>query len=137
MLRELMTTPDAQTVDGLERLTGAILERLFAASSASQYVLKGGGNLRFFFASPRYSEDMDLDVVAGGVATLKKNGFKILQDKSFARTMQSATLSMSAFVYATVRSACSGGMLPADTRACSMPMTGPVCVCAELSCAHA
>jgi hypothetical protein len=57
------------------------LERLFVASQASQYVLKGGVNLRLFFGSPRYSEDMDLDVVAGSVTTLKKNGFKILEDK--------------------------------------------------------
>lgn len=64
------------------------LERLFATSSPSQYVLKGGVNLRFFFASPRYSEDMDLDVVAGNVATLKKNGFKILEDKAFGRALQ-------------------------------------------------
>jgi len=64
------------------------LERLFATSDASQYVLKGGVNLRFFFASPRYSEDMDLDVVAGSVGTFKKNGFKILEDKSFGRVMQ-------------------------------------------------
>jgi hypothetical protein len=64
------------------------LERLFAVSSPSQYVLKGGVNLRFFFASPRYSEDMDLDVLAGSVETLKKNGFKILEDKSLARAMQ-------------------------------------------------
>jgi hypothetical protein len=27
-----------------------------------QYALKGGANLRFFFQSPRFSEDMDLDV---------------------------------------------------------------------------
>ncbi|MBS2011402.1 MAG: nucleotidyl transferase AbiEii/AbiGii toxin family protein [Deltaproteobacteria bacterium] len=64
------------------------LERLFMVSEASQYVLKGGVNLRFFFASPRYSEDMDLDVVAGSVETLKKNGFKILEDKSLGRAMQ-------------------------------------------------
>ena len=64
------------------------LERLFAGSDRSQYVLKGGVNLRFFFSSPRYSEDMDLDVVAGSVVTLKKNGFKILEDKSFARALQ-------------------------------------------------
>lgn len=64
------------------------LERLFAASLPSQFVLKGGVNLRFFFASPRYSEDMDLDVVAGSVETLKKNGFKILEDASLGRAMQ-------------------------------------------------
>ncbi len=64
------------------------LERLFAISRPSQYVLKGGVNLRFFFASPRYSEDMDLDVVAGSVATLKKNGYRVLEDKALARAMQ-------------------------------------------------
>jgi hypothetical protein len=69
------------------------LERLFGASDARQYVLKGGVNLRFFFNSPRYSEDMDLDVVAGSVATLKKNGFKILEDKAFGRAMQALGVS--------------------------------------------
>ncbi len=28
-----------------------------------RYVLKGGANLRYFYGSPRYSEDMDLDAV--------------------------------------------------------------------------
>ena len=63
------------------------LERLFTLSDPAQYVLRGGVNLRFFFASPRYSEDMDLDV-AGSVDTLKKNGFKILHDKALGRAMQ-------------------------------------------------
>ena len=49
--------------------------------------LKGGVNLRFFFASPRYSEDMDLDVLAGSAATLEKNGYRILQDPAFARAL--------------------------------------------------
>ena len=56
------------------------LERLLKLSDPSIYILKGGVNLRFFFNSPRYSEDMDIDVLAGSVATLKKNGYKILQD---------------------------------------------------------
>jgi predicted nucleotidyltransferase component of viral defense system len=51
------------------------------------YVLKGGVNLRFFFRSPRYSEDMDLDVLGGSVMTLKKNGYKILESPSFRRTL--------------------------------------------------
>jgi hypothetical protein len=32
---------------------------------------------------------MDLDVVAGSVTTLKKNGFKILEDGAFTRAMRS------------------------------------------------
>lgn len=64
------------------------LERLLKLSDPSMYVLKGGVNLRFFFKSPRYSEDMDIDVLAGSVATLKKNGYKILQDAAFKRSLR-------------------------------------------------
>ena len=59
------------------------LERLLKTASKDQYCVKGGVNLRFFFNSPRYSEDMDLDVFFGSVDTLKKNGYKILKDPSF------------------------------------------------------
>jgi len=65
------------------------LERLLKSSDPALYVLKGGVNLRFFFNSPRYSEDMDLDVLGGSVATLKKNGYKILQDAAFQRQLRS------------------------------------------------
>lgn len=64
------------------------LERLLKLSDPGIYILKGGVNLRFFFNSPRYSEDMDIDVLAGGVATLKKNGYKILRDAAFKRSLR-------------------------------------------------
>ncbi len=64
------------------------LNRLLQQSDPSLYVLKGGVNLRFFFNSPRYSEDMDIDVLAGSVATLKKNGYKILKDAAFKRSLR-------------------------------------------------
>jgi hypothetical protein len=64
------------------------LERLLKLSDPSIYILKGGVNLRFFFNSPRYSEDMDIDVLAGSVATLKKNGYKILRDAAFKRSLR-------------------------------------------------
>lgn len=64
------------------------LERLLKMTGPAQYALKGGVNLRFFFHSPRYSENMDLDVLAGSVATLKKNGYKILQDAGFQRSLR-------------------------------------------------
>lgn len=59
------------------------LERFLKATDPGLYSVKGGVNLRFFLKSPRYSEDMDLDVFGGGVETLKKNGYKILEDVSF------------------------------------------------------
>lgn len=64
------------------------LERLLRLSDPGIFILKGGVNLRFFFNSPRYSEDMDIDVLAGSVATLKKNGYKILQDAAFKRSLR-------------------------------------------------
>ena len=63
------------------------LERLLRISDPRAFVLKGGINLRFFFASPRYSEDMDLDVLAGAVGTLRKNGYRILRDPAFAKRL--------------------------------------------------
>lgn len=64
------------------------LKQLFSISDPTLYALKGGVNLRFFFQSPRYSEDMDLDAFGGSVQTLKKNGYKILEDKAFRRALQ-------------------------------------------------
>jgi hypothetical protein len=64
------------------------LERLLRIADPGLFVLKGGVNLRFFFHSPRYSEDMDLDVLGGGVGTLKKNGYKLLEDTAFRRTLR-------------------------------------------------
>lgn len=64
------------------------LERLLNLSDIRLYVLKGGVNLRFYFRSPRYSEDMDLDVLGGGVQTLRKNGYKILEDAAFRRSLK-------------------------------------------------
>ena len=64
------------------------LEKLLKTSDSRLFVLKGGVNLRFFFKSPRYSEDMDLDVLGGSVATLRKNGYRILEDRAFQRSLQ-------------------------------------------------
>lgn len=66
----------------------SFLARLLKISDPGLYVLKGGVNLRFYFGSPRYSEYMDLDVVAGSVPTLKKNGYKILHDAAFQRSLR-------------------------------------------------
>jgi hypothetical protein len=68
------------------------LEWLLRATSVELFVLKGGVNLRFFHGSARYSEDMDLDVDRKKVAvgTLKKNGYKILDDAAFRRVLRTA-----------------------------------------------
>jgi len=50
---------------------------------AQNYAVKGGVNLRFFFKSFRYSEDMDLDASGVSVDELKDLIMKILSNRAF------------------------------------------------------
>jgi len=50
---------------------------------ARHYAVKGGSNLRFFFGSFRYSEDMDVDVSDVRVDVIKDETMKILAASSF------------------------------------------------------
>ena len=52
------------------------------------YVLKGGCNMRFFFKSPRYSEDIDLDVQSITVDILRKKVNSILNSRPFRDILQ-------------------------------------------------
>jgi len=61
----------------------AFSHRLASKVDRNFFCLKGGCNLRFYFQSIRYSEDIDFDVHTISVDTLKKNVSKILDDKTF------------------------------------------------------
>ncbi len=52
------------------------------------YALKGGSNMRFFFRSPRYSEDIDLDVQSISVVLLREKVNGILKSKPFTDILQ-------------------------------------------------
>ncbi|HLG18711.1 MAG TPA: nucleotidyl transferase AbiEii/AbiGii toxin family protein [Bdellovibrionota bacterium] len=65
------------------------LERLLKTTKPIAFTLKGGVNLRFFFKSPRYSEDMDLDVSGVPVHVLREKGYRLLAEKSFLRVLES------------------------------------------------
>ena len=52
------------------------------------YALKGGVNLRFFFKSFRYSEDMDLDASGIRMDALKETVMKILEAPSFQESLK-------------------------------------------------
>lgn len=52
------------------------------------YALKGGVNLRFFFNSIRYSEDMDIDAQKIEVFKLKENILEILNTASFKNILK-------------------------------------------------
>lgn len=52
------------------------------------YAIKGGCNLRFFFNSIRYSEDLDIDICIVEQKTLEKKVDKILTSSSLHRLLQ-------------------------------------------------
>ena len=56
---------------------------------AERYCLKGGVNLRFFFKSIRYSEDMDIDVTGARVEKVKKTVMDILVTRGFSDSLKS------------------------------------------------
>lgn len=59
------------------------LRRLGRVMKARNYAVKGGVNLRLFFKSFRYSEDMDLDVRGIRIFQLKDIVMKILDNDAF------------------------------------------------------
>jgi len=52
------------------------------------YALKGGVNLRFFFQSIRYSEDVDIDIRRVSVDRIKKNVLEILSSPGFSASLR-------------------------------------------------
>lgn len=58
----------------------------------SRYVVKGGCNLRFFFRSVRFSEDLDIDVHGMPIATLRKNVDQLLAARPFLDTLRAQRL---------------------------------------------
>jgi hypothetical protein len=54
----------------------------------SLFALKGGCNLRFFFRSIRYSEDMALDIHTMSVGTLRNNVNRVLEAQSFVLALR-------------------------------------------------
>ncbi|OIO35410.1 MAG: hypothetical protein AUJ74_06635 [Candidatus Omnitrophica bacterium CG1_02_44_16] len=64
------------------------LRRFGRNTKADNYALKGGVNLRFFFGSLRYSEDMDLDVKGIRVDVLRDIVMGILEARSFQDTLK-------------------------------------------------
>ena len=58
----------------------------------SLYAIKGGCNLRFFFGSIRYSEDLDIDFKTVAPATLKKKVEGLIDSENFKRSLNSVGL---------------------------------------------
>ncbi len=64
------------------------LRYLAADMPPGLWALKGGVNLRLFFKSIRYSEDMDLDISGLSVESVKKRVMRILTSPSFKENLK-------------------------------------------------
>ncbi len=73
--------------DAIELFHLHFLRTLTTGSDKALYALKGGCNLRFFLGSPRYSEDLDVDVSVVGKGTLQKNVDKVLSSTSLGAAL--------------------------------------------------
>ncbi len=60
----------------------------------ASWVVKGGVNLRAWFGSLRYSEDLDIDVVRGGSTSLRDKVDKLLASTAFREMLASQGLAL-------------------------------------------
>jgi len=67
----------------------AFLRALVRKVPTSSFAVKGGSNLRFFFSSDRYSEDIDLDIHDVPVHVLKEGVMSILGSSGLTDTARS------------------------------------------------
>jgi len=65
-----------------------LLSHLGRKLDKRKWALKGGCNLRFFFRSPRYSDDMDLDAQGVSVDVLRDKVNAILSGKPFKTILE-------------------------------------------------
>lgn len=65
------------------------LRRFSRKVKAKSYAVKGGANLRFFFNSIRYSEDMDMDLKGVNVSLIKDTIMDMLENADFRNNLKS------------------------------------------------
>src|SRR5262245_8191520 len=86
-----MAASDRQTVELFHLL---FLRQLATGADRPRLTLKGGCNLRFFFGSVRYSEDMDLDVLEMPRGTLKNKVDRLLEAPALGLPLQAQGISI-------------------------------------------
>ena len=85
---------DLSGIHAVEQFHLLFLDQLGARLDKNLYALKGGCNLRFFFKSIRYSQDIDFDVRTIALQTLRKNVRQILEAPGFRRILRAANLEL-------------------------------------------
>ena len=78
----------------VEKFHLLFLDQLSRNIDDAFYAVKGGCNLRFFFKSIRYSEDLDIDVQTIRVETLQKKIERILDSNPLKQILNSHGISI-------------------------------------------
>jgi predicted nucleotidyltransferase component of viral defense system len=89
--------PDLRPAQLIEFFHLAFLQVLQARLDQSAYVLKGGANLRYFFESVRYSEDIDLDASEIETWALAERVDGVITSPVLGRLLRSGGLTVSEF----------------------------------------
>ncbi|HVS28883.1 MAG TPA: nucleotidyl transferase AbiEii/AbiGii toxin family protein [Solirubrobacteraceae bacterium] len=84
--------PESRDAQVIELFHLAFLQVLQARLDQSRYVLKGGANLRFFFDSVRYSEDIDLDATGIEPWALEEKVDSVLASPTMEAVLRSGGL---------------------------------------------
>jgi Nucleotidyl transferase AbiEii toxin, Type IV TA system len=89
-----LTRVNLADVQIVELFHVAFLEVLSRRLDPSRYVLKGGANLRYFFGSVRYSEDIDFDSLGVPVFSLEEKVDDLLSTGALHLLLRIADLSV-------------------------------------------
>ncbi len=73
--------------EGVELFHLLFLAELGTKLDRSLYSIKGGCNLRFFFGSVRFSEDLDIDIRTTGKDTLRRKVDRLIASRSLKLTL--------------------------------------------------
>jgi len=85
---------DLSERQGVELFHLLFLEHFGRNIDKGLYALKGGCNLRFFLLSPRYSEDMDLDIQTVEKTTLQNKMERLLKSTPFNIALKARGISI-------------------------------------------
>lgn len=89
--------PEIRDAQAIELFHLAFLQVLQARLDQARYVLKGGANLRYFFDSLRYSEDIDLDADGIEPWALAEKVDGVLTSPAIDAVLRSGGLAVDAF----------------------------------------
>lgn len=87
-----MATNMRTRAQAIEMFHLAFLQVLHTRMDPSRYVLKGGANLRYFFHSVRYSEDIDLDLAGAEPWVVTQKVGELLESPALTIILRAAEL---------------------------------------------